>query len=309
MIIESFLNIKHPNLCYIHSILDLCKSLKDKTVGFLIVMNLKQKIIFYCNVIPYALGMLFETYRLWGFKKWLSFWTTTKKETIVSIEKARFVIRTSNFRSKIADVCTVLECLFHHNYNPSWFNINKNDVVIDIGGHIGAFSIAASKHASIVYSFEPSPENYKQFIKNIRLNGRKNIRLMQHAVASKIGKRTFYLDPLNTGANNLYKKNKYKLSIRTTTLKAFFENKCIKKCHFLKMDCEGAEYEILLTLDSGTLSKIQRIACEYHVPAYVGISDEKLNPALLIEFLQKNNFSVIVNKNRPYQGILYARRI
>jgi hypothetical protein len=38
----------------------------------------------------------------------------------------------------------------------------------------------------------------------------------------------------------------------------------IEKCGLLKLDCEGAEYEILDTLEEGIYAKIQRIILEFH---------------------------------------------
>jgi hypothetical protein len=35
-------------------------------------------------------------------------------------------------------------------------------------------------------------------------------------------------------------------------------------CDFLKMDCEGAEYDMLLHLNDATLARIRRICLEYH---------------------------------------------
>ena len=35
-------------------------------------------------------------------------------------------------------------------------------------------------------------------------------------------------------------------------------------CDFLKMDCEGAEYDMLLHLDEVSLKRIRRICLEYH---------------------------------------------
>ena len=41
------------------------------------------------------------------------------------------------------------------------FKINPKDTIVDIGAHIGSFSVYAAKKARKVISYEPSPENFK----------------------------------------------------------------------------------------------------------------------------------------------------
>jgi predicted methyltransferase len=51
------------------------------------------------------------------------------------------------------------------------FIIENNDIWLDIGAHIGAFSLRAIKDgASHVYSIEPHPENEKMLMQNMQLN-------------------------------------------------------------------------------------------------------------------------------------------
>lgn len=55
------------------------------------------------------------------------------------------------------------------------YNIDSEnyDVVIDIGAHIGTYSILMANRANKVYSFEPNPESFellKRNVKNINAN-------------------------------------------------------------------------------------------------------------------------------------------
>jgi len=64
-------------------------------------------------------------------------------------------------------------------YNDIWLrnvygkceDLCEGDVVIDIGAHIGAFSILAGSHGAQVYSFEPFPRNFSHLQENVVLNG------------------------------------------------------------------------------------------------------------------------------------------
>jgi hypothetical protein len=54
------------------------------------------------------------------------------------------------------------------------------------------------------------------------------------------------------------------LLVKTQSLAEVFEEHAVKRCDMLKLDCEGAEFEILLTLDRAILERIDSISMEYH---------------------------------------------
>ena len=76
----------------------------------------------------------------------------------------------------------------------------------------------------------------------------------------------------------------------------------------MKMDCEGAEYEILLNTKKTIFDMIDKIVCEYHEPNYFGIKEKAYNPKNLIKHLKENGFDVKIKKINFYQGMLYAIR-
>ena len=55
--------------------------------------------------------------------------------------------------------------------------IKENDIIIDVGAHVGFFSIYAAKKASkgMVYAFEPSQESFRNLQRNIKLNNLDNV--------------------------------------------------------------------------------------------------------------------------------------
>src|SRR5438105_361780 len=58
------------------------------------------------------------------------------------------------------------------------------DVVIDIGGHVGIISLYLAKKYPFltIHAFEPFPENYENFKKNVQLNGVSNVFLSDMAI-------------------------------------------------------------------------------------------------------------------------------
>ena len=108
----------------------------------------------------------------------------------------------------------------------------------------------------------------------------------------------------HTGAHSMYYDfGKGGIKVQTISLNDFIKKNKLKKIDFLKMDCEGAEYEILYNLPKNVLNSIKKISMEYHN------INETYNVTNLVAFLEKNDFEVnaIINK-RATSNLLYAKR-
>jgi len=189
-------------------------------------------------------------------------------------------------------------------YNPKGFEIEKNNIVFDIGANAGYFSLyAGSLDPSIrVYAFEPVPRLYKMILESKRINNLQNIFVNNIVISNKIGEIHFNISEIHDGCHSLYIRDNTdkKILVKTNTLENFcLENK-IKKIDFLKLDCEGAEYEIFLNLNLDFLkSKIVKISMEYHDDIVEGMNHE-----ILEDFFKRHNFEVRINA-----GYLYARNL
>lgn len=247
--------------------------------------------------------------RLWPLSIWLNFWTTNRAETVVDINGIKLIIRTKNFFTKSTDISMAYECIIKDDYKLSNLNADSG-FIIDIGAHIGSFSLAAAKKFPMarILCFEPSPANYKTLKKNIELNKFQNIRAFNKAVSSTNKEISFYLDPINSAANRIYASKGFSVKVPSITLEAMFKGNAIKKCAFVKMDCEGAEYDILLNTSHKTLKKIQSMIIEYHVPKYFGIEHKEHNIKNLMKHLAKSGFKCTLKKKKHYQGFLIAQR-
>lgn len=190
------------------------------------------------------------------------------------------------------------------------FTLKNDDIIVDIGAHLGFFTIKASKIASqgTVYSFEPFSKHYKILKENIEQNGIKNVKYYNEAIYDKTGELNFYYtlegDPTNTSIFKInIENNVYNEKINSISLSDFFLRERITKCNFMKIDCEGAEYSILMNTDDTTLDKIQKIAMEWH-----RFSDEH-DPKKLSNFLKEKGFQVIEPQDyNKTTGLLFAYR-
>ena len=189
-------------------------------------------------------------------------------------------------------------------YSENNFEVRANPIIIDVGTNVGFFSLLMSKkypNASI-YSFEPNPDNYNFLIEHIKNNQQKNIHPYNYAVSSKNGKVTLYISIENFTGHSLYAKTENKIQVQSITLDTILNDNKIEKCDILKLDCEGAEYEILMNSDE-SLKKIENISLEYH--------DLNLQNFSLDDIIKKlKNFGFFISVkpsiNKINNGILFA---
>lgn len=142
------------------------------------------------------------------------------------------------------------------------FNPQEGDIVIDIGAHIGRYSIIGSKKVKSkgkVISIEANPHVFNLLNENIRLNKLDNVILLNYAAYSQKRKINFYLHDYCNLVNNHYgtvidtiDKFSYKefnkvIEVEANTLDEIIsENKIEKnRVRWIKIDVEGAEFEVL----------------------------------------------------------------
>ena len=92
--------------------------------------------------------------------------------------------------------------------------------------------------------------------------------------------------------------------VDSISLQKIFDDNNIEHCNFLKLDCEGAEYEIIKNLPIAYLEKIDKIIIEYHsADSYPELLNE------LKEIFTNHNFKIDVKPSFLGMGILYAKKL
>jgi FkbM family methyltransferase len=215
-----------------------------------------------------------------------------------------------------SDSRTPLHELFKEVYRTNAYTqpdipqIGENGVVVDLGANIGMFSLFAAKLSPSVqvYAFEPAPETFDLLRKNVLANKLSNVQCHQCAVSSKTGKQTLYLDVGSTADTTVASRIKEPASVRTQevdciSLDELFARCGISRCNLMKVDVEGAEFEIFEAASLQTLAKIDAIAMEYH-------EHEDRRHHELSDLLKAHGYCVRVSEDRyPDLGMIYARRI
>ncbi len=153
----------------------------------------------------------------------------------------------------------------------TWFNVKVGETVIDVGAHIGRYTLVAARLASKVIAVEPEPSNFSMLCANIRLNGFLNVIALPVALSRDGGKRRFYLsDRGDTATSSLEREWRSKRSVgrkpnvievQAETLDNLIASFDLQVVDWLKIDVEGHEVEVLQG-GSTTLRRTKRLIME-----------------------------------------------
>lgn len=214
---------------------------------------------------------------------------------------------------------TIREVFDDLSYLPSWFEIKFEQVktVVDIGALIGAFTVWAVETFpnATVYSFEPDNDSFKFLTKNfsnLSDDQRQRVKLYNNAVWKDEQELVLYGYKTRKGANSLVyrdlesvKSEKTEQVVKTVSFNSIFN--LTDDIDFLKMDCEGAEYEILLTMNRSELSKIKYLVGEFHdldgKRPVDKLKNHLVKMGFLVEVIPNGNL-----KNSKEIGYFYASR-
>ncbi|MBX3027484.1 FkbM family methyltransferase [bacterium] len=177
-------------------------------------------------------------------------------------------------------------------------------VVIDVGANIGMFAlhVAADHGAARVLAFEPFPESFALLQRNAARNRLDAIQPIPLAIAGQAGTRELHMQGRH-GVHSLFGTSGEAVRIECITLADALARYDVARCDFLKLDCEGAEYEILLDAPSDAYARIRRIALEYHDWITDHHHDE------LVRRLAAEGFAVTTRDHLPSRtGYVFAER-
>lgn len=189
----------------------------------------------------------------------------------------RFVFDLDGVRAVFADApgsraaIAIIGELYEDVYRFGAIDFRPGDVVIDIGGHVGIVSIFLARKFPFltIHTYEPSPVNHANLVDNLRANGVGNVVAHHQAVTADGRPLELYLDPVNSGGTSGFRGKQDNgaayVTVPSTTLDRIFADHGIDRCRLLKIDCEGAEHEILRT--TGVLPRIDHMRAEFHLTA------------------------------------------
>lgn len=162
----------------------------------------------------------------------------------------------------------IIMCYIDHIYDPTMIELSSEDkVIVDVGGYVGMFSIyAAKKVGAKVHIFEPLPHMAEFCALNIKLNGLEDsIVVSDVAVAAGKGKRTLRYWANQPEMGYFTKTDgHYNLTGEVEVETASLDDLGFEKIDFLKMNCEGAEGEIIPAMSKELLRNTRKISLQMH---------------------------------------------
>jgi FkbM family methyltransferase len=254
------------------------------------------------------------------FKNWWVYFLNISRlpnaETVCRLRNGtKFIIRANSF-----DIRMIKEVYIHKSYHH--LEINEGDIVVDIGAHIGTFSIMAGckiGKKGVVYAYEPVPTTFEILKKNVNINSLQDIVIpCKQGISNESGKKDFFT--FGKGDKTLFHSSSFyreqtevidatvgeKIKVECITLEDIFEINGLDIIDILKMDCEGEEYNLLFGTSEEYLRKINKMCIEYH-----DYLSSCYNHQDIIRYLSKLDYDVFheVPVNLEDEcGIIYAWR-
>ncbi len=189
----------------------------------------------------------------------------------------------------------VLEDIFKVREYADYFPFYKHATVVDVGAHYGYFSLFAAANtasSSKIVAIEPSPSNFKQLKQNLRDNQVSNVKICQSAIGGKTGEVALFEGKNSNHSivdgNALANRKSGGQKVAVKTLETLLIELAIDHVDFLKMDCEGAEYEIFGTLPAHVFDRISTISMEFH-----DLKDSSCTAEVLIDELKAHSFEIV----------------
>ncbi len=141
------------------------------------------------------------------------------------------------------------------------YNLDENSVVFDLGGYEGQWtSDIFSKYCCYIHVFEPVPQLAAAIEKRFEQNPK--ITVYQFGLADKSYKTGISLELDRSSIINKCEKATEVNLVKATD---FLQNQGIKKIDLMKINIEGAEYDLLEHLiDTGYIRNINNIQVQFH---------------------------------------------
>lgn len=168
--------------------------------------------------------------------------------------------------------------------------------IIDCGAHIGSATLYFKSRypKARIIAFEPNPDNFILFAKNIVFNKLKNVRTVNAALSDKTGSAVLYSDsskkePWTWGdslISNIWGKDtgSRRIKVKTIRLSSYID----KPVDLLKMDIEGVEERVIKEIEP-KLNLVRNIVIEYHLTKYI-TQTNKLS--VILDILKKHGFTI-----------------
>ena len=158
----------------------------------------------------------------------------------------------ANVRPQTTDLAIIATA--HEPRTSSWFRVKPGEVVVDVGAHIGHYTLMAARYASKVVAVEPEPSNFSALLSNIKLNSYSNVTALCIALSDRKQKLPLHVAALGDMGSSSVEPGS--LEQEATQKRGIIEIECdtldnvvarlnLESIDWLKVDVEGHEIPVL----------------------------------------------------------------
>jgi FkbM family methyltransferase len=198
---------------------------------------------------------------------------------------------------------TIAVVFVRQEYGP----LHDFKTIVDIGANMGSFTINAARLCprARIFSYEPVEQNFGFLSRNVAINALEDrVTLVQAAVAARVGEMEISLDESPLHSLVIGEKGANRQSVRCTTLEEILSHHNLESVDLLKVNCEGAEYEIFETCPDEILRRIANIRLEYH-----NLAIGNRNGDALADLLRKRGYQIErFTRYKNVSGFIWASR-
>lgn len=210
-------------------------------------------------------------------------------------------------RSKSTDINEVVTVVSGVEYPERYLrDITSESIIFDIGANIGSFPIYINEINNAkpkIYSFEPYNANYDLLKKNIDKNHFDNVIAVNIALAGEDGYVSLVM-PAGYDSVRTTNANIGSGLVKSMRMSTYCHEHNIKSIDLVKMDIEGAEFELLMKDNDFISRNVNSLILEYHLPHQ--------DIYRIDEFIKKyfdNSFSIEKPSEYSDMPIVYLKKI
>ena len=171
-------------------------------------------------------------------------------------------------------------------------------VVVDIGANTGLFMLRAKQlwPDANLFCYEPYPPNFDDLSVNLADSRLGKVQLYPEGVGGDARETVLHINPKNIGGHSIINSARCagQVAIKLVNLRTVLDRTPHGKCDLMKLDCEGAEQEILSSMDQDLAARIPRIIYE---------ETPELDTQALKSHLGRLGYQI-----QPHSGLVLASR-
>ncbi|MEO1517215.1 MAG: FkbM family methyltransferase [Bacteroidota bacterium] len=193
----------------------------------------------------------------------------------------------------------ILNEVFVQKVYAAYFPLYEKACIVDVGAHFGYFSFFAALNTqpdSRIFALEPFPDNFDLLRQNLAAHSFSNITPLAIGLGGKSEERG--ISGHKSFNQSIFgSKTGEGTSASLLSLADFCDQQGLEQIDFLKLDCEGAEYPILLDSTADSIRRAKVISMEFH-----DLREEGYRPLQLVNCLESAGFDIRLFQFSPNYG-------